>query len=88
MANLDEMKAAYEKAARSGDFQQMGEQLCSMQVKVHEYPQSGERLGSWRPSRGAEGYSGATGKAPGLHIHIPSAETHSQIVSLIVGGGA
>jgi len=66
MANLDEMKAAYEKAARSGDFQQMGEQLIQYASAdfVDEYPQSGERLNLAAIQKMAEGYSSATGKRP------------------------
>ena len=66
MANLDEMKAAYENAARSGDFQQMGEQLIQYASDDFgdEYPQSGERLNLAALQKMAEGYSSATGKRP------------------------
>src|SRR3954465_6300915 len=66
MANMDEMKAAYETAARSGDFQQMGELLRQYASDdfVDEYPQSGERLNLAALQKMAEGYSDATGTRP------------------------
>src|SRR3954465_11921815 len=66
MANMDEMKAAYESAAKSGDLQQMGELLLQFATDdfVDEYPQSGERLNMRAIQKMVEGYSAATGTRP------------------------
>jgi hypothetical protein len=66
MANLDDMKAAYEKAARSGDFRQMGDQLQQYAGPdfVDEWPQSGERLNLAALNKMGDSYSNATGTSP------------------------
>ena len=66
MANMDEMKAAYEKAAKSGDFQQMGEQLQQYASDdfVDEWPQSGERLHLAALQKMADIYPDASGTRP------------------------
>ena len=66
MANMDEMKAAYETAAKSGDFQHMGEQLQQYATDdfVDEWPQSGERLNLAALNKMADMYPGSTGTRP------------------------
>jgi hypothetical protein len=66
MASMDEMKAAYEQVARSGDFRQMGESLQKFASDdfVDEWPQSGERLSLAALQKMGESYSGATGTQP------------------------
>ena len=66
MANLDEMKAAYENAAKSGDFQQMGEQLQQYASDdfVDEWPQSGERLNLAALLKMGNMYPDSAGKRP------------------------
>jgi hypothetical protein len=67
VANMDELKAAYERAAKSGDFQQMGEQLQQYASDdfVDEWPQSGERLNLAALQKMAEMYpADASGSRP------------------------
>ncbi len=66
MANMDEMKAAYEEAAKSGDFQHMGEllQRYASDDFVDEWPQSGERLNLAALNKMADMYPAATGTRP------------------------
>ena len=66
MASMEEMKAAYEKAAQTGDFQQMGNSLQQYASDdfVDEWPQSGERLNMAALQKMGESYSGATGTRP------------------------
>jgi hypothetical protein len=66
MASIDEMKAAYESAVQSGDFQQMGELLQRYAAAdfVDEWPQSGERLNMASMEKMGEMYPDATGTRP------------------------
>ena len=66
MASMDEMKAAYEEAAQSGDLQQMGDRLQQYASNdfVDEWPQSGERLNMEALQKLAEMYPNATGTRP------------------------
>jgi hypothetical protein len=66
MASMDELKAAYEQGARSGDFQQMGDALQKSATEdfVDEWPQSGERLNLAALKKMGESYEGATGTRP------------------------
>jgi hypothetical protein len=66
MASMEEMKAAYEEAVKSGDFQQMGEQLQKYASDgfVDEWPQSGERLTMSALQKMGEGYPNAAGARP------------------------
>jgi hypothetical protein len=66
MASIDEMRAALEQAARSGDLQEIGavrEQYASDDF-VTEWPQSGERLDAAATQRMGEQYPDATGTRP------------------------
>lgn len=66
MASWDEMKAAYESAAQSGDFEQMGQALQQYAGPefVDEWPQSGERLNLAALQKMGDLYPGATGTRP------------------------
>jgi hypothetical protein len=63
---LDEMRKAFEQAARSGDFQQMSEALRPYVSDdfVDEWPQSGERLDLAALEKMGDMYPGATGTRP------------------------
>jgi hypothetical protein len=66
MRSMEEMKAAYEQAAQSGDFQKMGDSLQQYASEdfVDEWPQSGERLNLASLRKMGESYSGSTGTQP------------------------